>query len=61
MPRFTKKVKHSRKRPITFSELDGSAHCIFCACAKVLPPSPIVSSHCGKQCREHFAEILHRL
>lgn len=47
MPRFTKKVKQSRKTPITFSELVGSAQGIFCARAKVHPPRlplPVVGS-----------------
>lgn len=42
MPRFTKKVKQSRKGPITFSELEGSAQGIFCSSTKVHPPlSPL--------------------
>jgi len=49
MPRFTKKVQQSRKRPITFSELDGSAQSIFCVHAKAHPPLSATSTPGGLQ------------
>lgn len=49
MPRFTKKVNQSRKGPITFSELDGSAQGIFCAYTKVHPPLSPLSTPEGVQ------------